>query len=256
MMMKSMQQNKTPFIYDNEAGNAFLIVMLGIVLFATLAFTISRSMRSDNTTRLSNREIHLAVADILDYGQRVSRAVDRLRRKGCSESEISFNREGIDGWNAGDMYDNTDAPSDLSCHLFYPQGGNISGPERFPEQYITTACVEDLSQCLAAFGGANWYQHRPAFGGKQAIGDIGTTAPDLYFLLPDLKLEICLKINDNLGITNPSGAPPSNFGTTYQNSRGYDGSFSTGAGMGVTGENQGCVSDAGKYFYYQALIVR
>ena len=48
-----------------ESGNAFLIVMLGIALFAALAFTVSRSMRSDNTSRLSQREAVLAAADIL-----------------------------------------------------------------------------------------------------------------------------------------------------------------------------------------------
>jgi hypothetical protein len=75
---------------NNESGNAFIIVMVGVVMFVALSFTVSKGMRSDNTNKLSVREIELAASDILNYASQMERAINRMRRNGISETELDF----------------------------------------------------------------------------------------------------------------------------------------------------------------------
>ena len=125
-----MPQQKS---YNTEAGNVFLIILIGIVLFAALSFTVARGFRSETTSNLSDRQATLHAQEVIDYAQKITRATDRLRRKGCSEKEISFFHPDISIPNtAKNRYMNNSSPTDFTCHIFYPQGGNVNFLERIP----------------------------------------------------------------------------------------------------------------------------
>ena len=248
-----MKHNKkqTHKIKTNQKGNAFLIVLLGIALFAALAFTISRSMRSDNTTRLSQREAVLAAADVLDYAQQMERAVNKLRRRGVSENDISF----VNDYAAG--YEHT--PNQLNENkIFNISGGGINWIDPTP----------GVDQNMLPYVDASVRLNEWMFSGRNTLPGLGTAnGKELLLALHFVKKEICLKINDRLGIDNPGespppekiAAPPGGLLTTA-----YTGTFNAaaqGVDNGVPGAGTACLTveanGSGDYYmFYHVLIER
>ncbi|MBP9049983.1 MAG: hypothetical protein KBF91_02045, partial [Alphaproteobacteria bacterium] len=92
---------------------------------------------------------------------------------------------------------------------------------------------------------------------------------ELLLSLPHLREDICLAINDLLGITNPSGVPPQE--DFDDDATGFDGTYAVGVsdpeiGEGASGVNlvrhaSGCLKDNagvwnGSYIFYHAILVR
>lgn len=157
-----------------QRGNAFIFVLLGVALFAALAFTVSRSMRSDTTTALSGRQIELTAADIMTYSQSVERAVDRVRQKGCSENDISF-ENAIDGDYA------PASPAADKCKVF-GKGGGISWQE--PPR---GASADPL-----------WYIVANRVSSLDGI-ETGSGENDLVLLLRGVDSRVCSAINKRIG---------------------------------------------------------
>ena len=66
----------------SERGNVFIFILLGLVLFAALSFTVARGFRSDTTSQMTDRQAELLATEIITYGQQMERTVNRLRRNG------------------------------------------------------------------------------------------------------------------------------------------------------------------------------
>ncbi len=172
-----MQQNNKR---RGERGNVFFLILLGVVLFLALALTVSRGMRSDNTQRLSDQRAQLLATDLITHGQVVARAVDRLRRKGCSENEISFENGGFPL--------NANAPGDNSCHIYHPDGGSVAYRE------IDGGAL-DASLSAAPFY-SQWYSS----GGTRVV-NLGTANTEMTFSGLYVSEQVCETINEQLGIT-------------------------------------------------------
>jgi hypothetical protein len=246
-MVKTMPRNNAPH-KNGQKGNAFLIVLLGIALFAGLSFTVIRSMRGDNTTRISTRDIQLAITEIMDYGQKLERAANRIRRKGISENDISFQTQALTGYlNAGCAED--------GCKVFTPLGGALTYTKPRAEW------LDARHEAESHFG--DWL-----FTGGPCIPGVGSgeTAPcaaettgELFAVLPYVKKEICLALNDRMGISNPGNDAPENNSPLWSDP--FTGSYATTRNISVTqveGKYAGCLrgqSNPG-YYFYQVLIPR
>lgn len=126
-----MAQNKKR---RGEAGNIFLFILLGIVLFAAISFVMSRGFRSEGTSKVSARQAELIASEIIAHGQAIKRTVERLQRKGCSENEISFYSDKMDiEAFFKNNYNHGTAPIDKSCHVFDPNGGGLTYVNEYPE---------------------------------------------------------------------------------------------------------------------------
>lgn len=220
-----MLQNKTRRRY--ERGNAFIFILLGIALFAGLAFTISRSMRSQTTTTLSSRDADLAATDIMSYNQALARAVDRVRRKGCSENDISFEQDNILGYEHG-------AAVPDKCKIFHPDGGNITWQ---------TSPIENRA-----------YE----FWGNNDVQGIGASpASELIVALPMAvaHLEVCSQYNKKAG----AGATIATGGDDEDETK-----FTGGFGDSLTsitetpGRTTACfdADGSGSYLIYSVLLQR
>lgn len=181
-----------------QSGNIFLIVLLGITLFAGLAFTISRSMRSESTGRISDREIRLATTEIIEYSARVERAVNRLRRKGCSENQLSFEGVGefmIDVAGNRLNLENKNAPEDFRCHVFHPDGGAVI--ERLPALEKVAISARDLGQTGMDPRAMRFAPVRVLGHGSDEDDSSGT---DLVMIVGRLSEKGCKDINEALEI--------------------------------------------------------
>ena len=127
-----MPQNKKQSNRNSEAGNIFVIVMLGVILFAALGFTFSRSIRtgSDN---ISQKAARLYALDIISHSQKIERAVQRLMRNGCSENNINFENFS-DGGSANPL-----ATANNRCDVFNVNGGSLQWQDSHEDWFETTA---------------------------------------------------------------------------------------------------------------------
>jgi len=235
IMLKTMPQ------YLSEKGSTFFYILLAVVLFGTLSFTVSRGMRGAQTNTLSDRKAELAASEILDNAQKIQRSIDYLRRNGCSENDISM--ETPDGLNT-----NAASPIDKSCHVFSPSGGNI------------TWNTPKIGIAENSFWRASSHSH---------INDIGTNKVELLLYLPSVNKTVCEKINKSANIVRDT--IPLESGYAFDSE--WNGSFNDGSphtiscnGVAPAGACnrkpfaciESDVSNAyhGNYIFYYVLIER
>jgi hypothetical protein len=175
-----MPQNK---FYHTQSGNVFIIILIAVFLFGALMFTFSRS-GSQGVSSISKQEAKIAAQEILNYARLVESAVDRVRRNGCSESEISFENAIVAG------YTNPNSPADKSCHVFDDAGGKIT-TLRQTEQWLDRT-----------YEGSTSYGNFVYTGNIRVI-DIGSTKTELSFYLPYISKEVCENINNLIKVDNP-----------------------------------------------------
>jgi hypothetical protein len=229
---------------NNESGNAFIIVMVGVVMFVALSFTVSKGMRSDNTNKLSVREIELAASDILNYASQMERAINRMRRNGISETELDFSN------TVDTAYITNPNCIDDTCKVFHPAGGNI----RF------------TSPPDGANDGTLW-----RINGRNNVHELGRTCfgssrcTDLIMFLNGMDLDVCNEINAKLG--HNFSTPPTDPGNAvgYKNRFGIGSMFGSNTSIGdatgnpINGLSSACVqTDATptEYHFFYALIIR
>ena len=104
-----MQQNKN---ISHQSGNVFIIILIGVLLFAALLYTFSRSLQTSGGN-ISSQQAEIAGQEILNYSRMLEEAVNRVRQNGCSENEISFETS-----DQPSKYNNLNSPTDNSCHIY------------------------------------------------------------------------------------------------------------------------------------------
>lgn len=218
-------------IRATERGNAVIFILLGIALFAALAYTFMRSAQTGQGN-LTAGQTRLLAQKMINASLRVERATNKLLARGCSENELNF-------------YDpqmplslNPDAPPDGRCDIFSAQGTGGSA-EMFAE-YTTDS------------GAANNLQ----------VHKTKTTEPDILYWYQGVSRQLCVEINRQLGIHNPAEVPQD---TTLVAGVPFTGTFSTGAAESYNDEDvriynapAACVHITGVdiYAYYKLLLDR
>lgn len=241
---------------NNQSGNVFIIILLGVFLFGALLYSFSKSA-NQGTGNLSKQQAKVAAQEILSYARLVEGAVDRVRRNGCSETQISFENAVVSG------YSNPNAPADKSCHIFNDAGGQLAYAE-IPKNYLDTSFSSYQSNLSTTWG--EWL-----FGGRNTIPRVGTTCAtqdckELLASIHFIQKDICFEINKLLNIPHISGdAPPERTssppgGIATLKFTGLYTNSANGVDAGVSGANSAClkVSVSGKnyYFFYHVLIAR
>ena len=228
---------------NHERGSILLYILVAVVLLAALSYAVSRGSR-DGISTFTDQQAKLAANEIIEYGNTVATAVQKLRLRGCKDTEISFENS-ISATN----YVNPNAPTDKSCHVFDLAGGNI--------QWNTSETLK----------------YGPYFMGIADITDIGEAGISELILFAEVEKSVCEKINILLnGAETPEYdhiayvAYPSAFDGAK-----FKGVYSDGVGVIAettswrAGKTSGCIFrddyDIGagvldEYQYYHTLIVR
>jgi len=213
----------------SEKGAVAFYILLAIVLLAALTYAVSQGSRT-GANSITEDQARLAASEILDYGNTVARAVQKLKLRGCSDTEISFQNNVVSGYTNG---------TNTACQVFHTDGGGIN--------YIQPSE-------LARWPGSDW-----AFSGQVPVSQIGSSEPELIMVLRmnDTAMNACTTINDKLGVSNVAGEPPTDdfsFGTKFT------GTYSAGAGIGTAeliGQTTACTQNSlGGFHFYQVLLAR
>ncbi|HNQ91656.1 MAG TPA: hypothetical protein PKI93_01860 [Alphaproteobacteria bacterium] len=238
-----------------QAGNALIIVLVVIALLAALTVTLTR-LSSKSSGNMSAEQARIQAESIMRIAQTYESAVQKLTNiNRCSENELNF-----DNSETTLSYTNPNAYPDHHCDIFNVNGAGL----RYD---APSANFLDSDQSAEADYG-EW-----VYTSSQCILDVGsgdTTCNDgnldLMLVLPHIKKEICVEINNLNIVTNPSGAPP----TEASSDSPYTGTFSTAAdpeiGEGASGSNlvkhaTGCFQSTNapwinSYLFYHVLLVR
>lgn len=239
------------------SGNVMVYVLIGIILFAALSFTLTRTTRG--TATIDAEKAALYAHQITGYADKVDGAVNNVMLQNrCLASLLSFENSTIAG------YTNGSAPN--RCKIFDRSGGGMNY-EAPPSEAIDTAAA-----AASAFGaGALTAQY--LFAGNVCVDKAGsgtydtcfsdgsTSNEDLVIILPWVKKEVCDAINNELGnktaiVTDAGGS----FGTTK-----FTGSFADGYAIGAAAStmyNAGCYQSTGAatpgagYHFYHVLSAR
>lgn len=137
----------------NTAGNALFLILIAVALFAALSYAITSSDRGGGN--ISREQSRLLAGQIVQFGSLIEAAIQRMKLvNGCRDEMISFDEGGaLLGYGS---YENPFSPADYSCHVFRPEGGNVT--------YRTFTGAEGMIQ--------------PFFVGVNVMPAIGTTCEE------------------------------------------------------------------------------
>lgn len=241
-----------------QSGSIFVWIFVMIALFGALSYAMMDGSRTGASTITRDRA-KLAATNIIEYGTALRNAVRSATINGCRPEQISFEND----HPQSDTYTNPNAPGDESCHIFSRAGGSMVYTP--PESTI-------LSQDPTVTSVTNTYG-KLIFSGASRVEGIGTGAQELLMWYTTLDINICMGINDILGIENTGGAPPTDT-TDIVVLTPFQGVFATGTAAGDTvadagtfpaGKMSGCIHEqegcggAGVrpcYHFYQVLVTR
>lgn len=240
MMAKIMASNAAAG--QRQSGNVFLIILIGIAMFAALMFTFSRGIQQ-GTEGMTGREAELAASDIVSYGQQVQRGVERVISRGVSETDVSFAN------SVDTNYVNLNC-SDNKCLVFHPEGGAVTW--KAPPQGVNYTSA-------AYFIGPN-----RVGSADGVIINVGSAERDLVIMLP-VSEHICTAIN---GLTSKLDTWAN--GSAANATARFTGNYATGGTSAISYSSTshqptaGCFCDgalpctppAKQLYYYNTLHAR
>lgn len=236
----------------NQSGSAMIYIFLAIAMFAALSFAVANIMRSGGGD--PNREVmQLQSTDVIQYADALKRAAHGMQIRGIEDSHISFETPALTGYAPHASCSSDD------CRLFRPSGGGVSytpppsdwldptaeGETLYGEWFFPVGtCVEDIGT-----------------GGAGCQND-ATDNEELIAILPWIRRDLCVQINERLNIDNPAGNPPVAAGGAWPaaNTR-FTGTFSEDSIISRPGQTAGCLRGNGtppndSYFFYRVLLAR
>ncbi len=241
-----MQRNKK----NSQTGSVFFYILLGVALFGSLAFVISRGIRGQTSTALSERNTDLIVSEILSQAHEIEAAISRLRGKSISENDLCFEND-LFSTNHNNAYSLVSSCADNASRLYHRDGGNLVY-RSIPVEWLD-------SEHSGARGYGEWVYTN--VNGVEGLGNSTMSDPDsmeLIAFIPHLKKKICQEINNKLTI---GAIIPDNgnvFDPAAVNS-GFTGASGQINAADLQGKYSGCFKSSNtwnSYIFYHVLIER
>jgi len=241
---------KAAHMWQSQNGNVFFYILLGVALFGALAFSVSRGMRGQTSIALNQRNIDLAVSEILSEAHEIESAINRLLQNSVSESEICFEND-LFSTAHNSAYSLISTCSDDTYKLYHRSGGNLVY-RNIPEEWLASSHSGDRGYGEWVFTNVN---------GVQGIGQSTmseASSMELIAFIPHLKKEVCKTINSQLGV---GSIIPDNSNTFTP--QPLDSGFVTTSGeinaVDLDSKYSGCFQNSNtwdSYIFYHVLIER
>ncbi|HBR68150.1 MAG TPA: hypothetical protein DEA55_02115 [Rhodospirillaceae bacterium] len=243
---------------SGQKGSALFIILIAVALFAALGYAVSNMMRG-GSTNIGEETAALRADEIIEYGRKMREAVQNIRiSNNCTVTQISFENATVAG------YTNAGAPGDDTCNVFEQAGGGLTYivPET---RWLDSSFSGNASYGQMLFNGTVCVDTLPDGDYTTCLSD-ATDNEELTFFVPFVQQDVCLAINEKLGITNPSGDAPEDVDCSWGGK--FTGSYADGGAIGnavneldgkLTGcykQDAACLAMPGSYHYYQVLVVR
>jgi hypothetical protein len=173
--METSQNFSSDRSREGERGNILFIILLAVVLIGLLTAAIQATNNSEGSN-IDKETLVIRASDVQRAAAEIERGVKYIMQNGKSETELSFAHPSA-STDYGTIGTNPEA------EVFNPDGGASTYP----------ALPSDIND------GSPW-----EFYAGTAVPGIGTSAPDLVAVLPNVTAQFCEKIN---ALNNQSGQP-------------------------------------------------
>lgn len=181
------------------------MILIAVALFAALSYAITQSGRGGGS--VDKEQFETALSQTLQIMDMHHHGIQRMHiLGGIEDNAYSFENTVWPNWVNNDHV-NANCIS-VECEVFSPQGGQVNAVA--PPAIMAKDPSGDL-----------YFRFTGNIYGR-GIGDIDT--PDLMMGLL-VTQETFVKINEKLGINNPSGAPPQIPGSALLFGGAFDGNY-------------------------------
>ncbi len=124
----------------NQGGNAVVIILIAVALFAALTFTLSRSVQDGESNELTRAQTEIYASQLMSYAAEVESAISQMLYSGAEIDDLDFV-----------LPDDTDFETGSDIYkVFHPDGGGVN-LKRLPEGVIAQ---------VSATTPADWYLDR------------------------------------------------------------------------------------------------
>lgn len=180
----------------NERGSVFFFILIGIALFAALSYAITQSVRigtdaSGGVSGTTERNT-ATVTDLMQFLEALKMRIFEMGSNGVPDTQFDFKNDVYKMPSGSEVTANNNATciNTENCSVFVPYAPSGINPMIFLE---------------AADKEAQTGNSLPKNGhgrvGEIDIKAVGSTAPDLVFIIQGIKPAICNLYNAKLGIT-------------------------------------------------------
>lgn len=220
-----------------QSGNAFLYVLIAVVLFAALSFVLGRqtSDTSEAGTLAVDRTA-MAATQIMAYSASVKGIVDQMTATGSLPENLTFEKPSAAGYGTGPYIDK----------VYHPEGGGL------------------VDKALPAAFAANLTNDPPAgwhLGRFNNVEWTPSTAPDILVTAFQITRPVCEAINRTLtgAATIPTlGAAARDLLVDDADHGGTNADLTVAACAACEGLPSLCVKDSTQdiYAYYSVIVGR
>ncbi len=212
----------------NQSGNAFIYILIAIVLFAALSFTMTRMQDQEDTSEIETANLTFRVNEIMTYRSQVKKIIQQMVMSGTQISDIDFVQRGEAGYDTAPHYNK----------IFHIGGGGL----------IKKAMNDNIKNEVTT-PAAGWYLDR-----FNNVEWTPSSNNDVLLVAYQIKKDICAAINKKLtgSETIPTlGVNPSNIllNTTTNNN------FTVADCPACEGKTALCVaSNDGSYWVFYDIV--
>lgn len=237
MKTKREQKNKKAGENLKEKGNALIYVLIAVVLFAALSFTLMNQARNEGTDEIDDAKTGLYATQIIAYAAQAKSALDNMSFSGSKITDFDFVLPGETGFNT--------APH--THKLFHPaSGGLLKGT-------LPAAAVTETGSNPAP----GWYTGR--FNNVEWTDTSGT---DIILTAYQISKAVCENINEKATGSTTIPALPGDPKLYLIDDSAYSGGSNTDLDIAACASCEGymslCVSDntASTFAFYTVLADR
>jgi len=161
---------------SQERGSALVYILIAIVLFAALGFTLSRQTNSGEEGTLPDDRAQLYATQLTAYAAQVKSAVDQMLFTGTDIGDLDFMDPSDASFNTGTQLDRT-------RRVFHPEGGGVI-KARLPEEAVTQMTSDPTP---------GWY-----LGRDTNVEWTTSSNDDVILVAYQIHEDVCAKINESI----------------------------------------------------------
>lgn len=222
---------------SSQSGNAFLYVLIAVVLFAALSFVMGRQTSdTSETSGLSDQRAEMATTEIIGYSASVKSVIEQMTFTGSLPENLTFEKPG----------DANYATAPYINKVYHPEGGGL----------VEKQIPADAAGSITNDPPAGWY-----LGRFNTVEWSKSAAPDILLTAFQISKPVCEKINEKItGTTTiPTlGAPARNLLVDDAEHGGTNADFMIADCAACEGFPSLCVKDNTQeiYAYYSIIVDR
>lgn len=186
-------QGKTSGQHENERGNALVYVLIAIVLFAALSFTLSRNTDTGEAGSLDEDRAEIYASQLISYASQAKSVIDQMQAQGVFIEEVDFMLPSDGSFDSGETFKK----------IYHPQGGGLNlgalNDISMDDSNITTPGDPAAGWYLGRFNDVEW-----------SATDSGAGAgnyEDIILVAYGLNETVCRVINNKIDPTLSPNPP-------------------------------------------------